>query len=178
MAKTRTGLGFAAALVAGAVFAQPSETPLARLESAGAKIGWDGITLGMSSVQVERRSGVTLAVQQNSGSTAGGSCRAYVVTIERDTLGLTLGFPSSKPGAKLQSIYVHFEGYQVLAKQAALVQELRERVPQASYLPPTGASPPPEASDPVPTYLVPRTEYALRLVPGDGLQITLRNCLD
>lgn len=172
------GLGFAATLLAASVFAQASETPLARLESAGAKLEWDGLSLGMSSVQVERRSGVTLAMEQNSSSSAGGKCRAYVVTIERGTLGLTLGFPNSKPGAKLESIYVHFEGYQVVAKQEALVRELKERIPQATYLPPSSPSPPAEASDPVPTYLVPGSEYAVRLVPGDGLQLTRRDCLD
>ena len=95
----------------------------------------------MSSVQVERRIGVTLAMNQGSSSSAAESCRKFTVTVERDTLLLTLGFPSSKPGAKLQSIYVHFEGYQVTAKQEALVAELKEKIPGASYLPPAGAAP-------------------------------------
>ena len=178
MAQARWGLGIAGTLVAGALLAQATETPLARLEAAGGKTGWDGITLGMSSVQVERRTGVTLAMQSSSGASKAGSCRAYTVSVERDTLRLTLGFPSSKPGAKLQSIFVQFEGYQVTAKLEALVKELKEKVPGASYQPPKMTPPPTEADDPAPTYLIPGSEYAARLVAGDGLWITLRSCLD
>jgi hypothetical protein len=174
--KTRSGLGVAGALLAGSLLAQATETPLARLGVAGGKVGWDGVTLGMSSVQAERRTGVTLAMQENRGAAA--TCRAYVVTVERGTLRLTLGFPSSKPGAKLQSLYVHFEGYQVTAKQDALMRELKEKVPGATYLPPDLTPPPSEATDPAPSYLIPGTDYAARLVPGDGLWLTLRSCLD
>lgn len=176
MTMTRWGLGIAGTFLAGSLLAQATETPLARLEAAGGKTGWDGITLGMSSVQVERRTGITLAMQP--GPSAAGSCRAYTVTVERDSLSLTLGFPSSKPGAKLQSIYVRFEGYQVTAKQEALVRELKERIPGAAYQPPKDAPPATEAEDPAPAYLVPGTEHAARLVPGDGLWIMLRSCLD
>lgn len=179
MTTIRLGLGFAGALLAGSLLAQASETPLARLEAEDGKAGWDGIVLGMSSVQVERRTGVTLAMQANAGSTAAAGCRSYTVTVERGTLRLILGFPSSKPGAKLQSIYVQFEGYQVTAKPEALVAELKEKLPGASYLPAGGTAPPAEADDPSPTYLIPGTGgYAARLVPGAGLWITLRNCLD
>jgi len=176
--KTRTGLGVAGALLAGSLLAQATETPLARLAVEKGKTGWDGVTLGMSSVQVKRRTGVTLAMQENKGATAAATCRAYTVTVERGTLRLTLGFPSSKPGAKLQSLYVHFEGYQVTARQEALVRELKEKVPGATYLPPSFTPPPAEAADPAPSYLIPGTEYAARLVPGDGLWLTLRSCLD
>lgn len=179
MTKTRWGLGIAGTLVAGSLLAQAAETPLARLETTGAKVGWDDITLGMSSVQVERRTGVTLAMEQNPAASAARTCRAYTVTVERATLRLTLGFPSSKPGAKLQSIYVHFEGYQVTAKQEALVAELKAKLPGASYLPPSGAAPAGEAADPAPAYLIPGDGgYAARLVPGDGLWLTFRDCLD
>jgi len=179
MTKTRRGLGIAGALIAGSLLAQATETPLARLETAGGKVGWDDITLGMSSVQVERRTGVTLAMQESPASTAGKTCRAYTVTVERGTLRLTLGFPTSKPGAKLQSIFVHFEGYQVTAKQEALVAELKVRLPGVSYLPPSGGAPSTEAADPAPAYLIPGAGgYAARLVPGGGLWLTLRDCLD
>ena len=40
------------------------------------------------------------------------------------------------------------------------------------------SAPPTEAADPAPTYLVSGSESAARLVAGDGLSITLRNCLD
>lgn len=176
MTKARWGLGIAATLLAGGLLAQATETPLARLEVAGGKVGWDGITLGMASVQVERRTGVTLAMQPASGKTP--SCRAYSVTVERDTLRLTLGFPSAKPGAKVQSIYIQFEGYQVTAKQEALVKELKEKIPGAAYLAPQVTPVPAESADPAPVYLVPGTEVAARLVQGDGLWLTLRSCLD
>ncbi|MEO8196633.1 MAG: hypothetical protein ABI689_07915 [Thermoanaerobaculia bacterium] len=172
----RWGLGIAGTLLAGSLLAQASETPLAELEAGAGKAGWDGLALGMSSVQVERRTGITLAMQP--GSSSGGGCRTYMVTVERNTLSLSLGFPSSKPGAKLLSIYVRFEGYQITAKQEALVRELKERIPGASYRPPKLAPPPSEAADPAPVYLIPDSDYAARLVPGDGLWITLRSCLD
>ena len=178
MAKTQWGLGVAGMLLAGSLVAQASETPLAKLEVAGGKAGWDGISLGMSSVQVERRTGVTLAMSESAAASSAGPCRAYMVSVERGTLRLTLGFPSSKPGAKLQSIYVHFEGYQVTAKQEALVQELKAKIPGASYLPQDLTPPPAEADDPAPSYLIPGSELAARLVPGDGLWLTLRSCLD
>jgi hypothetical protein len=177
MAKNLVGLGIAGSLVAVALLAQASERPLSRLETEKGKVGWDGISLGMSSVQVERHTGVTLAMQPNASSAAGGSCRAYTVTVERGTLLLTLGFPSPKPGAKLQSIFVNFEGYQVAAKPDALVAELKEKFPQAVYLPQRGDAPPAESADPTPTYLLPGG-YAARLVPGGGLWITLRDCLN
>jgi hypothetical protein len=179
MTKTRWGLGIAGALVAGSILAQAAETPLARLETSGGKFGWDDITLGMSSVQVERRTGVTLAMEANASANAARTCRAYTVTVERGTLRLTLGFPSSKPGAKLQSIYVNFEGYQVTAKQEALVAELKAKLPGAAYLPAGGGAPATEAADPAPAYLIPgEGGYVARLVPGDGLWLTLRDCLD
>lgn len=178
MTKTRRGLGIAGTLIAGSLLAQATETPLARLETAGGKVGWDDITLGMSSVQVERRTGVTLAMQESPASTAGKTCRAYTVTVERGTLRLTLGFPTSKPGAKLQSIFVHFEGYQVTAKSAELVAELKSRIPGVTYMPQTGIPPHTEPDDPAPEYYLPGNIYAARLVPGDGLWLTLADCLD
>ncbi|MEO7793921.1 MAG: hypothetical protein ABIV06_04045 [Thermoanaerobaculia bacterium] len=178
MTTTPWGFGLAGALLAGSLFAQAAETPLARLEADGGKFGWDSITLGMSSVQVERRTGVTLAMQERSASSTEGACMAFSVTVERGTLRLTLGFPSSRPGAKLQSVYVHFEGYQIAAKREALVRELKEKVVGATYQPPKIQPPPAEVDDPAPSYLLPGGEYAARLVPGDGLWITLRECLD
>ena len=104
-----------------------------------------------------------------SGPASQSGCRAYLVGVERGTLRLTLGFPSAKPGAKLQSIYVHFEGYQVTAKSEALVAELKSRVPGATYMrrPVRRRTPSPKIR-PRSTNL-PGGTYAARLVPGDGL---------
>lgn len=176
MTKMRWKFGIAGAMLAGSLLAQATESPLARLEAKAGKVGWDGISLGMSAVQVERRSGITLAMQSNP--VAADACRAFVVTVERGTLRMTLGFPTSKPGAKLQSIFVHFEGYQLAAKREALVRELKERLPGAAYSAPRVPPSPAEADDPAPAYLVPGSDNAARLLPGDGLWITLRECLD
>ncbi|MDQ1347864.1 MAG: hypothetical protein QG573_1238 [Acidobacteriota bacterium] len=179
MRKIWLGLAIAGALFAGSILAQDAETPLSRLEVEDGKVGWDGLSLGMSIVQVERRTGVTLAMQSAGGTTAASGCRAYLVGVERGTLRMTLGFPSAKPGAKLQSIYVHFEGYQVTAKSEALVQELKSKVPGVAYMPQTGAPAHTEVDDPAPEYDLPgKGGYAARLVPGDGLWLTLRECLD
>lgn len=180
MATTRLRIGVGAALLAGALVAQTTSPPLERLETGDGKAGWDGVRLGMSSVQVERRVGVTLAMQlAEKGAAAASTCKAVTVTVERGTLWLTLGFPSAKPAAKLQSIYVHFEGYQVAARLEALVTELKTLVPGVSYLPRRSAAGQAEGDDPTPAYLLPGDGgYAARLVPGDGLLLTLRDCLD
>jgi hypothetical protein len=178
MTKARWGLGFAGALLASSLLAQATESPLADLEVDKGKVGWDGITLGMSVVQVERRTGLTLALQDGGGTSTFSACRAYLVSVERGTIRLTLGFPSAKPGAKLQSIYVHFEGYQVTAKREPLIAELKRLIPGVSYMPQTGTPPHSEPDDPTPEYDLPGGEYAARLVPGDGLWLTLRDCLD
>ncbi|MBP9146571.1 MAG: hypothetical protein KBF21_09030 [Thermoanaerobaculia bacterium] len=178
MRMTRWGHGIAGALLAGSLLAQATETPLAQLEFEKGKAGWDGISLGMSIVQVERRTGLTLAMQGGEGKPSDSGCKAYLVGVERGTLRLTLGFPSAKPGAKLQSIYVHFEGYQVTAKSAELVAELKSRIPGVTYMPQTGIPPHTEPDDPAPEYYLPGNIYAARLVPGDGLWLTLADCLD
>ena len=180
MATSRFRIGVGAALLAGALVAQTTSPPLERLETGDEKVGWDGVRLGMSAVQVERRVGVTLAMQVTEKKAAAVStCKAFTVTVERGTLWLTLGFPSAKPAAKLQSIYVHFEGYQVAAKLDALVGELKTRVPGVSYLPRRGATATAEGDDPAPAYLLPGGGgYVARLMPSDGLLLTLRDCLD
>ena len=181
MAASRLGIGVGAALLAGTLFAQATETPLARLEIGGGKAGWDGVTLGISSVQAERRVGESLAKQPAREGVAASTCTAFTANVERGTLRLTLGFPSAKPGAKLQSIFVHFEGYQVAARLEALVAELKAQAPGVTYLAPSGAvapSAPSESADPMPAYLLPgEGGYAARVVPGDGLLLTLRDCL-
>jgi hypothetical protein len=180
MATIRAGFGAAMALAAGALVAQAAESPLQHLEAGEGRAGWDGIALGISAVQAERRVGATLAMEPAAKGTAM-PCEAFTVTVERGTLRLKLGFPTAKPGAKLQSIYVHFEGYQVTARPEALVAELKARIPGATYLPEGGSSSaanPTEADDPTPTFLLPGAqEYVARIAPGDGLLLTLRSCL-
>ena len=118
MTKTRWGLGIAGALLAGSLLAQATETPLAGSSSRTARSDGTASPSACRSSRWSAGPGVTLAMQRREGKAAASGCKAYLVGVERGTLRLTLGFPTAKPGAKLQSIYVHFEGYQVTAKSA------------------------------------------------------------
>jgi hypothetical protein len=165
-------LAVGAFLSATTLLAQASESPLARLKVDGKKIGWDGVELGMSVVQAERRIGTTLAL-----TPTGRKCGGFVVDVERGTLRLTLGFPGAKPGAKIDSLYVHFEGYQVLADRDALVAELKRAAPEAVYLPPPAHPEIAESESPAPAYLVgPGQDAVAVLEPGSGLRLTTRAC--
>jgi hypothetical protein len=165
-------LAVAMAVGAAGVFAQATETPLARLVVEGKKVGWDGVELGMSVVQAERRLGTSLAL-----TAAGRPCAAYVVDVERGTLRLTLGFPSQKPGAKIESIYVNFEGYQVLADRDRLVAELKKVAPAAAFLPSSREPELTEATAPNPAYsLGVPGDYVAVVEPGAGLRLTSRAC--
>ncbi len=59
-----------------------------------------------------------------------------------------------------------------------LIAELKSRVPGVTYMPQTGTPPHTEAADPAPEYNLPGGNYAARLVPGDGLWLTLAECID
>lgn len=162
------------AAVSAALFAQARESALARLRIDGKKVGWDGIDLGMSLVQAERLTGSTLALTQAGEK----RCGAWVVAVERETLRLTIGFPSARPGAKIDSIYVHFEGYQLLAKRDDLVAELKRLAPQAVFFAPPSRPDVAEADAADPTYALPGDAgYAVRIVPEDGLMLTRRECI-
>ena len=159
---------------AAALVAQAAETPLARLELGAKRVGWDGIEIGMSLVQVERRSGQAISIEP----TGKPGCRAATVDLERNTLHLTLDLNGVKPGAKVERIFVHFEGYQVAAKREDLVAELRRLAPAAVYLPPADDPGMAEADDPRPAYSLPgAADSVLRLLPRFGLVLASRGCL-
>jgi hypothetical protein len=140
----------------------------------GKKVGWDGVELGMSVVQAERRVGLTLALAPSGTKPCGG----FAVDVERGTLRLTLGFPSARPGAKVETLYVHFEGYQVLAKRGDLVEELKRIAPQATYSAPREYPDLPEADAADPVFLLPGdANAALRIEPGKGLLLARRDCV-
>lgn len=161
-------------LTVSALLGQATETPLARLRIEPKKVGWDSVELGMSLVQTERRVGLTLALRPG----VAGRCGAYGVDIDRGTLRLSLGFPSPKPGAKLESLYVNFEGYQVLAKRVDLVAELKRVAPQASYFPDPRFPDLREEEAADPTYELPgEGGWAVRIEPGRGLLLTMRSCI-
>jgi hypothetical protein len=160
------------AVGAASLLAQASETPLARLVVSDKRVGWDGIELGMSVVQVERRLDTSLALSATKRS-----CGAFLVDVERNTLRLTLGFPSAKPGAKVESIYVNFEGYQVLADRDKLVAELKRVAPAATFLPSAREPELTEATAPNPAYsLGVPGDFVAVVEPGAGLRLTTGAC--
>ena len=156
------------------LLAQASESPLARLRVDKGKVGWDGVDLGMSVVQVERRTGTSLALSRSSS----GRCESYKVDVDHHSARLTLGFPSAKPGAKLDSIYVRFSGYQSLAKRAELVAELKKIAPDAVYFAPPAFPDLKEEDAADPTFVLPGgAGYGARIEPGAGLLLGRKECL-
>lgn len=149
--------------------------PLEGLEVSTKRIGWDGIELGMSFVQAERRFGTTLPLTENPAA----RCGRFVSGSERGGLSLQVGFPSSKPGAKIETLFVRFEGQQVTADADALVAALRARLPDARYVPDEDMPATTEADHPAPTFEVTRGEetYVIQLRPRDGLFLARRDCL-
>jgi hypothetical protein len=159
----------------GAPGAARAADPLDGLEVSAKRIGWDGVELGMSFVQAERRFGTTLPLSENPKA----RCGRFVSGSERGGLSMQVGFPSSKPGAKIETIFVRFEGQQVTADAAALVAALRARLPDARYVPDADMPDTTEAEHPAPTFEVVLGEetYAIQLRPRDGLFMARRDCL-
>jgi hypothetical protein len=148
--------------------------PLAGLEADDSGAGWAGIHLGMSLVQAERRFSVALALREVDDT----RCGRFVAIAERGGLALTAGFPSARPGAKIETLFVRFEGYQVLASGAELVASLKAKVPSARYLPDSDLPDRPEADDPAPVYELPgKTPAAVQIRPKDGLLFASLPCL-
>lgn len=154
--------------------AQPGEPALALLEVSAKRAGWDGVELDMSMVQAERRLGLPLAPEAKARA----GCGPHAVDVDRNTLRLTLGFSGLKPGAKIETLYVHFEGYQVLTPKAALVAELLRLAPGASLMPDAAQPAAGVEETERPSYALPGTGgFAIRLDPGAGLLLTYRRCL-
>ena len=154
--------------------AQATESPLARLRVEGEKVGWDGVEIGMSVVQAERRVGTSLALSRSSST----RCPGYSVDVEHQAVRLSLGFPSNKPSAKIESIYVRFGGYQTLAKRAELAAELKRIAPGATYFAPSQFPELKEDEAANPTYSLPgEPGYTVRIEPGAGLLLTRKECL-
>lgn len=167
IARRRIAAGVLCALaLAGAARA---EEPLARLEVRPAP-GWNGLRIGMSLVQLERRLGATLGIEDARDQPV---CSRYAAQADHDGYRLVLGFAAAKPSAKLESLWVQFAGAESSLSPAALEAALTKRVPDAERLE-DGS---PEA--PRPTYLVAADPaVAVRLFPGDGLLLARRDCLD
>jgi hypothetical protein len=146
--------------------------PLARLDLDPA--GWDGIRLGMSLVQLERRLGTTLPLSPRGAQPV---CSAFATQGDYDGYRLVLGFAAAKPGAKLESLWVQFSGAEAGASAAALGDALRRRAPTATYVPAAGAPPGSEATDAKPAFDLPGKSAArVRFTPRDGVLIALAGC--
>jgi hypothetical protein len=169
----------AAALTLAAVTAAAREKapddPLAGLQVRDGRPGWDGIEVGMSFVQAERRFGTTLPLTERPGA----RCGRFVSASERAGLTLQVGFPSPKPGAKVETLFVRFEGHQIAASTADLVAALKRKAPAAKYLPDPAQGPSSETEDPAPVYgLADDGEgWAVQLRPRDGMLLARRACL-
>lgn len=164
-------------LIAGAHLASARQAdPLARLDVGPA--GWDGIRLGMSLVQLERRLGVTLPVSPGAGQPV---CSRFATRGDYHGYRVVLGFSAAKPGAKLESLWVQFSGAEAGASASALATALRHRLPQAAYQLDPKDPAESEAADPRPIYALsgPPGEPAavIRFLPRDGALIALRACL-
>ena len=156
------------------LLAQPAESPLAGLRVEEKKVGWEDVELGMSVVQAERRTGTSFAMSK----TPTGRCQSYAVDVDHHSARLTLGFPSAKPGAKLEWIYVRFSGYQSLAKRADLVAELKRLAPGATYFAPPAHPDLKEEEAADPTFALPgEGGWGARIEPGAGLLLGRRECL-
>lgn len=150
------------------------DDPLAGLEISEDGVGWSGIRLGMSVVQAERRFGATLAIENGSK----GKCGKFAAGAERDGLNVAIGFPSPKPGAKVETIYVQFEGYQVAANAQDLIASLRRKAPAARYLPDPDLPDRNEANDPSPRFEVDgKVPAVVHLRTREGLMISRRDCV-
>jgi hypothetical protein len=171
-------IALASALAAAAALGQhdAGEDPLAGLEITDETIGWAGIELGMSLVQAERRFGLPLPLTERPGA----RCGRFAAAAERDGLILQVGFPTARPGAKVEEIFVRFEGYQVGANAAALAASLKRRVPDAAYMADHDRPDLQEADDPGPAYRFTRGKnaFAVHLRPRDGVQLARAECLE
>jgi hypothetical protein len=170
-------IGTMSVLVTLGVAAAPARAadPLGKLEISARRIGWDGIELGMSFVQAERRFGTTLPLTEVPGAV----CGRFVSGSERGGLSLQVGFPSSKPGAKIETLFVRFEGQQVTLDAPALVAALRAKAPDLVYVPDADLPGTTEADHPAPTFELVRGEetWAIQLRPRDGLFLARRDCV-
>ncbi len=172
MGKRGARYGMALLLLAAAAWARQADL-LARLDTEPP--GWDGIRIGMSLVQIERRLGVTVALSPASGQPV---CSRFATQGDYQGYRLVFGFAAAKPGAKLESLWVQFDGAETGASAAELVAALRARVPKAAYLPDPARPAASEADDSRPTYLLPgEPAVALRFAPRNGVLIGLRSCL-
>ncbi len=148
--------------------------PLFGLEVKSKTLGWAGIELGMSLVQVERRVGTAIALQE----VASASCGPWRTRFDRDGISVEVGLETAKPSAKVVWMRVSFEGYQIVARAPDLVRDLRQRAPEARYRPRSEFGPNDPNEDPAPVFELERAgkRFVIELLPREGLTIRLEPC--
>jgi len=137
-------------------------------------LSWDGIRLGMTIPQIERRVGATVAIQKSKEP----GCPTWIADAEHHGLSLTIGFPSPKPTGKVEYIRVRFEGNLIQASGADLVAALHKKFPDATWQAPKEPAGITEAEDLEPDFAVPGKEpQTLRFYPREAMVLAKSSCL-
>lgn len=174
-----TGRAMAAAVLIAGLGAPPIAAQggqaLSKLAIEDGYLSWDGIRVGLSLVQSERKLGVTLALSKNPEANP---CAKYITEAERGGLTLTLGFASPKPSAKVAWLKVRFEGDQIASSASDLAAELRARFPTAEWIRPANQPDLVETDDLSPTYTVPggKEAQAIRFAPREWMELAAPTC--
>ncbi|HSM12878.1 MAG TPA: hypothetical protein VLA66_02340 [Thermoanaerobaculia bacterium] len=151
------------------------EDPLDRLSTGKSGPGWDGVELGISLVKAERLVGTTLAISPGSRLPV---CSEFAASADHNGLRLVFGFPSARPGAKVESLWVQFGGEQIAASRDELVVSLLRRFPEARWIPDPEHPQENEQSDPTPVFdLGGSPPSVAKITPREGIQIARRDCL-
>jgi hypothetical protein len=136
---------------------------------------WDGVRLGMTIPQIERRVGATIAIQKSKEP----GCPAFTAQAEHHGLSLTIGFPSPKPSGKAEWIRVRFEGHQIQSSGVDLAASLRQKVPGVEWVPPAEPAGIPESDDLEPDFAVPGKEpQVVRFYPRESMILAKKSCLE
>jgi hypothetical protein len=164
------------ALGGAALWAQndPGGQALERLTLDDGLITWDGIRLGMTIPQIERRVGATVAMQKSKEP----GCPTWIAEAQHRGLSLVFGFSTPKPSGKAEWIHVRFEGDLVMASGAELVAALKQKFPGAQWLPPKEPAGIAESEDLEPDFSIPGKEpQVVRLYPREALVLAKSACL-
>ena len=135
---------------------------------------WDGVRLGMTIPQIERRVGATIAIQKSKQP----GCPSFTAEAEHRGLSMVIGFTSAKPSGKADWISIRFEGYQIQSSGADLVASLKQKIAGVEWLPPVEPAGITEADDLEPDYAVPGKEpQVVRFYPRERMILAKKSCL-
>ena len=137
-------------------------------------LSWDGVRLGMTIPQIERRVGATVAIQKSKEA----GCPVWIAEAEHHGILLTIGFPSPKPSGKVESIRVRFDSALTMASGRDLATALRAKFPDLQWLPPKEPAGIKEEDDLEPDYSVSGKEpQIVRLYPRESLVLGKASCI-